>query len=478
MGKKFLGTSALAVLFAVPAAAQTLSFPPDAGTYTPRSVTYTPTGKIGDGSGGKGGVAPAFTTIPEGTDPSPVIAPGLLTNDPGFCVVSNAPGRTCTEKKFRTHANSSKFLYDDPVRYWGQPGASHCHEFFGNRDVNAFSTARSLRVFSVSFAAGANLNGSAYWEPCTSKMIGGKKYAIPADFNVIYYSVEQEEGAPIVNDLQPLHAKLRFIIGVNMDDPDDTQVKAEIAAANAALGRTRYTYRGNGFLGYVCQLPNGNPATVIPAAQKTPGDTDHSKTFNLGGVDPWGGTCTAGSQIYPEALAPEYWDGQNVSSPTGYRHFRYGAADTDTGKVVGPDGWFKVPHLSVKSPHRTQGPSDYMTWSLESDVHMAAKLAALGTPRTVYPGESFHADWMNGWNRKALKTWLEFCLGTGGGTPHECNDSTISGTQRLLLGNTPIGYKPVRSPQVDIAKNVNTSDVTQLHLIETTRVSTHNMKGM
>lgn len=476
MVKKLLSLFAFAVLLAQPAIAQTLTMPPDAGSYNPRSVTYTPTGKVGDGSGGKGGVAPAFTTIPEGADPSPTIPAGLITSDAAFCTVSNAPGAACTEKKTRFHANVSKFLYDDPVRYWGQPGKSHCHEFFGNLGINAYSTHRSLRVFNASSASGAGLNGSGYWEPCTSKTIGGKKYAIPSGTNVIYYSVQQEVNAPIVNDLQPLHSKLRFILGTNMDDPDDTKVKAEIAAANALLPQPIYNYTGNGFLGYVCERPDGTNATVIPAARRS--SSIHAKTFNLGGVDPYNGACIDGSRIYPDAFAPTCWDGWNVASIGGYWHQRYPVANSDTGREVCPDGWYKVPHLSVKSFHSTRGPSDYMTWSLESDAMMAAKLAALGTPRTVYPGESWHADWMNGWNHKILKTWMEFCIGTGGGAPHECNDSTISATQRLLLGNTPTGYKPVRTPQVNLGLTVDTNNPAQLHLIDLARTATHNMRGM
>lgn len=491
----------LAIALSGPAAAQVQASQPDVGTYVARSVTYTPAGHLGDGSNAKGGAAPAFTTHPEpSTDPDAANdRSGFYTSGTSYCLVTNT-GNTCPEKKFRTHANSAKFLYDDPIRYYGQPGVSHCHEFFGNLGVNAYSTRQSLRARNASTAGGGPLNATGYWEPCWQKVMGGKLYAIPANSNTLYYAYTQvQNGGAIVDDLQGLHLLYRFIGATNMDDPDDNGPKAEIAAANAALvaaGQSaRYAYNGNGFLGYVCRLTNSSTAatsfsSVVPSMQKNAGDTAHSRGFkSAGGLDPWNGGCSPGggydvAEIYAEAEAPGCWDGVNVSSPTGYKHNRFAIADMQSGRRdVCPDGWYRVPAFQLKTFHSTTGFADYGNWSLASDAMMQARLdaiAAAGGPasRTVLPGESFHFDWMNGWNPSVLSTWLSFCLGVGSNVPHECDTSTISATQAMIAGTqgTPSGYKPVRIPQVNLSKTVNTSDPTQLMLIDTVRQTMHNMR--
>jgi hypothetical protein len=474
--------SFLALLAVLPCAAIAQT-PPDVGTYSARTATYasgsTPN-VLGDNSNAKGGTAPAFSTVPEPTDPTPTVPVGWIVGDNLSACLTVTSGNVCGEKKSRFSANSTHFLYDDPIRNWGQPGAAHCHEFFGNKEVNAYSTRLSLRTRTKSSAAGGPANLTGYWEPCVRKTIGGKLYAIPSDINIIYYTEQApQDGSALVDILQPLHLKLRFVAGTNMDDPDDAVVKAEIATANAQSGTSgRYTYIGNGFHGYQCVLANGTIAltsagqTEARSFRLTTGTADSDDPWYVGAVH----TCVDGSQILTYGDAPECWDGWNVWSPTGYRHFRYAVSDGTIGLPVCPNGWYKVPSFVLKTYHRTHGWDDYKTWSLASDAMMSAKLTALGTPRTVLPGESFHFDWMNGWNTATLNKWLSYCMGIGSNVPHQCDYSTISATERLISDSAaPDGS---RNPQVNLFTNIDTNDVTKLKLIETTRTPTHRMKGM
>lgn len=478
MLNRFLALALL--IFSTPAFAQT---PPDVGTYSARSATYaggsTPN-VLGDNSNAKGGTAPAFSTIPEPTDPTPTVPAGWIVSDNLVSCVVATSGGSCDEKKSRFSANSTHFLYDDPIRNWGQPGAAHCHEFFGNAEVNAFTTRLALRTRTRSSAAGGPANLTGYWEPCVRKTIAGKLYAIPSDLNIIYYTEPVPQiGGSLVDRMQPLHLKLRFVAGTNMDDPDDAVVKAEIATANAQSGTSgRYSYTGNGFVGYQCVLANGTIA--LTSASSTEAHSFRLTTGTADADDPWyvGGvhTCVDGSQILTYGNAPDCWDGTNVWSPTGYRHLRYEVNDSVTGKTACPNGWYRIPGFVLKTYHRTRGWDDYKTWSLASDAAMSAKLTALGTPRTVLPGESFHFDWMNGWNTIVLNKWLAYCMGIGTNVPHRCDYSTISATERLISDQAaPDGS---RSPQVNLAGSVDTNDATKLKLIETSRQATHSMKGM
>lgn len=458
----------LAIITAAPAAAQTFTMAPEQGTYSPVAATYeagTTINKLGNGVDANGGTAPAFTTHPEPADPTDNVDSKAWwytvgnANNSSWCL-SGVVG--CEEKKFRFVLNScpDSMRNDDPIRFWGQPGASHGHEFFGNCATNAFTTHLSLRSrLGVGVSNGGDMQLTAYWEPQWRKVIATKLYAMPADKNIGYYEEEAPAGEPIVDKTQALHVLFQFVGGVNPDDPLDTYAKQEIADANAQSGTSgRYQYFTNGFAGYVCLLPNGNSATVK-------GGGAHSPGFKLAdGTDPWEGRCVAGSQIYAEANAPRCWDGVNTGSPGGWRHVRYEVRDTVINKLICPKGWFRVPIFQLKTMHRTQGWADYSTWSLASDAMMSAIVGY-----TVLPGASFHFDWKNGWHHRTLTAMLAFCLGVKG-TPHACNDGVFDEGKKLI-GNEP-APNGKRNPQVNQGLAYNTNDVSQLHLVDGTRAST------
>lgn len=445
-----------------------LSSNPDMGTYTARAATYA-TGNganvLGDGSNPAGGIAPAFSTHPEPNESWDTVDPNYTNGPWQACTVDVAPS-TCAEKKFRTTAAQTVFLRDDMIRYYGRPGQSHCHEFFGNKTPTAYSTRKSLRTRNASAAFGFTMQSTAYWEPCWVKNIGGKLFAMPAGPNTIYYTVGRDPTNPQINKLQYLHTLLGFIGGTNMDDPNDCGFKNEIDKANGGPGTScsvtpgRYAYRGNGFLGYVCVTADG------ASQQAVKGGGYYTRGFKLAdGTDPWEGRCTDGMVIYAEGNAPQCWDGWNVMSPDGYKHFRYAIGDNNTGSTdVCPNGWYRVPDFELKTSHPTRGWGDYQNWSLDSDPMMQARLAALGTPRTVLPGESFHFDWKNGWNRIVLHQMLDYCLGIGG-PPHECNNNTFNATASLSYpGSLPI-------------KTADPNNAATLGLIGTVNAAHVNMKG-
>jgi Domain of unknown function (DUF1996) len=52
---------------------------------------------------------------------------------------------------------------DDPVKFPGQPGASHLHDFFGNRTTNARSTYSSMLAGTTT--CGTKADTAGYWAP-------------------------------------------------------------------------------------------------------------------------------------------------------------------------------------------------------------------------------------------------------------------------------------------------------------------------
>ena len=64
---------------------------------------------------------------------------------------------------FKINCAYTRTLSDDPIVFPGQPGASHSHDFFGNRTTDAFSTYNSLIGQPTSCASSADT--AAYWAP-------------------------------------------------------------------------------------------------------------------------------------------------------------------------------------------------------------------------------------------------------------------------------------------------------------------------
>jgi hypothetical protein len=75
---------------------------------------------------------------------------------PGNTAQASSPGWITLCPPTHTHP-------DDPIVYPRQPGASHLHQFFGNRSVNAYSTWSSMRAASTSCGSPADKAG--YWVP-------------------------------------------------------------------------------------------------------------------------------------------------------------------------------------------------------------------------------------------------------------------------------------------------------------------------
>jgi uncharacterized protein DUF1996 len=70
---------------------------------------------------------------------------------------------------------------DDPIVFPSQPGASHMHQFFGNRTVNSGSTYSEMVVGGTSCALVADTAG--YWVPVAYQ---GVTELVPRSVNVYY----------------------------------------------------------------------------------------------------------------------------------------------------------------------------------------------------------------------------------------------------------------------------------------------------
>ena len=64
---------------------------------------------------------------------------------------------------FHTNCDYDHSAMDDPIVHPGVTGASHMHDFFGNKTTNAFSTLSTLKAGTTTCAVGVDKSG--YWAP-------------------------------------------------------------------------------------------------------------------------------------------------------------------------------------------------------------------------------------------------------------------------------------------------------------------------
>jgi hypothetical protein len=84
---------------------------------------------------------------------------------------------------FASHCPYSHSRPDDPLVYPRKPGASHLHDFFGNKGTDAYSTDDSLRSSGATTCANFRGDSAAYWVPALYE--SGRRVE-PASLNAYY----------------------------------------------------------------------------------------------------------------------------------------------------------------------------------------------------------------------------------------------------------------------------------------------------
>jgi hypothetical protein len=428
----------LAWLWHTPAQAQSFPKPPDVPDY----VTVTPQWPSGSTPVAVKGVSDVPPANSYELSDIPSASPSQLkTSGPVFC--NAVVGSGCPEAKFRTHVEPTHILYDDPIRNYGQPGQSHCHLFFGNSRVNAYSTFASLRANARQYSksGGGGLNGTGYWMPCMvweDAFGDGKNYAVLPGVITVYY----QESPARNTQLKDLLMGFRYVSGFWMDDGGD-YLASVLAAANAAAGFTRYTT-------YNPMDGGVNPFGLQHRWQCN--GVSSRALVNSDGSDPFGGGCTSANNLELHFAAAGCWDGVNLWSPGGYKHIIPGFWDSVSNALVCPENYYKLPQLQLNFQFKHSGWSTSIKfWKLASDNITGSANTGTVAGKTVRRGETFHSDWFNGWDRTTIQTWMTFCIGIRGNTPHQCDSSTISSTEKVIIGET--NPQTGKSPQVALGLN-------------------------
>jgi len=117
--------------------------------------------------------------------------------------LAEGSGELEAEAVFSTLCDFSHQRSDDPIVFPRLPGASHLHQFGGNRSTDAFSTYMSMRAAQTSCPLSSDTAG--YWFPALIKPDGTPARVL--DVNAYY------RNAPEVGPLRAYPANLRIIAG-------------------------------------------------------------------------------------------------------------------------------------------------------------------------------------------------------------------------------------------------------------------------
>jgi hypothetical protein len=141
----------------------------------------------------------------------------------GPAAVASSPG--WLNKCGYTHSSM-----DDPIVYPRQPGASHLHDFLGNRSADAGSTLASMRAAGTTCTLKTDTAG--YWAPALyrngARVLPGGSWAGRATRQQIYY---RDDNVAPGTHIHTIPVDLRLVAGVS---------HAMNAAENPELGKEIY----------------------------------------------------------------------------------------------------------------------------------------------------------------------------------------------------------------------------------------------
>jgi TolA-binding protein len=286
---------------------------------------------------------------------------------------------------FRFICGGGDIRADDPIKYPGQPGASHAHQFYGNTDGNAYSDYVSLRTHGDS-TCGSDLKGHAvnrslYWTPA---MEDGKGNYVNVDVVGIYYKRIPDSNSKCHPEIDPLAygiclqlpEGLRFIGGSDMKGG---YLQAHTPKQIPYVGAYRYncvTTQGLGIAGISGQY------------------------FDLASMP----QCPVGAALMTVVQMPNCWDGKHQDTKDHGSHMDY----MYQGKCPATHPYL-LPFFLIETSYTIRPGDDTRLWRLASD-HM---------DETKPRGWSLHADWFGAWDPKIIDLWTDKCInghlsGTGG----------------------------------------------------------------
>ena len=303
--------------------------------------------------------------------------------------------------QFRVACEFSHFAYDDPLVFPGKPGAAHLHMFFGNTDVNAFSTYDTLLNSGSSTCNGQELNRTGYWVPALFD--GNGNVRIPERV-VVYY---KGEGLARGNTI-PYPAGAAMIT--------DRDINTIPTDNGGAQGKFSFVCSDN-FSG------TADPQTNTMAA------CDGSVFKNLYGVD-----TNPHVVLEMNVKFPNCWNGQDPTNPDNFSLPRY----SWYGSQCLGEFNRTLPNLEYFVNYKVDVGENTADWYLSSDVDPTS----FGTAKAT-GGSSIHGDWWGAWNAEVNQMWLDNCVNFATSAASGCGFGYLS-------DGGPNGNAPLDGPALKV----------------------------
>ena len=311
-------------------------------------------------------------------------------NEPGF--------PTQGVGTFRTACEFSHFSYDDPLVHPNKPGAAHLHMFWGNTDVNAYSTYNTLLNSGGSTCNGMELNRTGYWAPAMFDAQGNVR--IPTKI-IIYY-----KGYGLANGKSEVYP------------PGAAMV------VNDIVHRTSENTGGVAEMNFLCSDQYRGDRT--PASMTIP-NCDGARWQK---VYPQYGAAT---MLEMHVKFANCWNRQDPANPKNWLLARVGS-------------WFysecqenaTTPNIHYIIQYPVERDENTNGWYIASDVDPATRT------RAVAAGSTVHADWWGGWKPSVNKTWIDNCVNLKKtGVDHGCGFG-------YLTDGGPDNDKPLPGPALKL----------------------------
>ncbi len=298
--------------------------------------------------------------------------------------------------QFRAGCEFSHFGYDDPLLFPGRPGASHLHMFFGNTDVNAFSTFDTLLNSGSSTCNGQELNRTGYWVPAMFDAEGNVR--IPERIVVYYKGEGDSRGSSI-----PFPDGAALIATENINELPATE----------GGGTEKFSF--------VC---SDNFSTE---------SDDGGQSIPVCDGSVFEGTAqaeTSRTVLEMNVKFPQCWNGEDPSDWTNVRPPEgpwYVSRCGDEFSQNLPNVEYFVNYV-VEVGETTEG------WFLSSDVDPTS----FGVSKAS-GGSTVHGDWWGGWNAEVAQMWIDNCVNFIADEPSGCGFG-------YLTDGGPDGAAPVEGP--------------------------------
>lgn len=296
--------------------------------------------------------------------------------------------------QFRISCEFSHFAYDDPLVHPNQPGRAHLHMFFGNTDVNAFSTYETLRDTGSSTCNGGEANRTGYWAPA---MIDGDGQVRIPERVVVYY-----KGEGLANGANPnaTTGSLPYKPGMaNIASADGLSVPEVDNFDGGAPGEVNYkcsnNFSGPRFDEGVDQIPNcsGDFYNNYPNTR-----TVLEMEIKFWNCFPTDADPTDLTQWAPAGKTRGVWFFSNCTGEGGQSPGSPPLLDKET-----------FPNLVYYVNYVVEPGDDTSDWFLSSDVD--GSTVERPTPNLLGTrGSTHHADWWGAWHPTINQEFLDNCV--------------------------------------------------------------------